>query len=312
MKRRNDRTESIAFRKAKELVFRKTKTVKEASIESVKQIRKEQIVNYWNSIIQNNPKVIRVVGKFAAKELKQDIRSIFTFAEKSGETYQKEIISQAEISKSFAEVKDKVFLVDRKVNQSMVLMVGTLPQHNHPDFYALQLLNYILGGGGFNSYMMQQIRVERGLAYSATSFPLFKANYGVFYAYSMTKNKSLIEVYNLMQKILSKSTFAKITEKELQKAKGAINNKFVFLFSDKMKIVSNQLRFDEDKMPKDYLKNYRKKMQKVTLEDLRRVGEKYFVQKKLKTILVAPKSVLKGKFPEKYKVISPDYQFPQN
>ena len=89
----------------------------------------------------------------------------------------------------------------------MILMVGIFPKHNDPDFYAIQLLNYILGGGGFNSLMMQQIRVDKGLAYSSTSYPVFKKEHGVFYAYTLTKNESLNQVYDLMKEILSENFY---------------------------------------------------------------------------------------------------------
>ena len=218
----------------------------------------------------------------------------------------REVITESSLTKSLNDYKYKNLLITKDVNQSMVLMAGIFPKHNDPDFYALQILNYIIGGGGFNSYMMQQIRVDKGLAYSSTSYPIFKKEHGILYAYTLTKNQSLNQVHDLMKEILSEKTFAKITEKEIFDAKKSINNQFVFLFLNNNRILEDQIRFDEDDMPKDYLKNYRENIDKVTLEDIRRVGKKYFVFENLKTIIVSSPEALKDFSKENSKTIQPE------
>jgi predicted Zn-dependent peptidase len=154
--------------------------------------------------------------------------------------------------------------------------------------------------------MMQQIRVDKGLAYSSTSYPVFKKDHGILYAYTLTKNQSLMQVHDLMKEILSEKTFSKITQKEIDDAKKSINNQFVFLFLNNNRILENQVRFDEDDMPEDYLQNYRDNMNKVTLEDILRVGKKYFVFESLKTIIVSSPDSLKNLSSENSKMIQPE------
>ena len=92
-----------------------------------------------------------------------------------------------------------------------------------------------------------------------------------------------------MREILSEKRFEKISTSEIHSAKNAIQNQFVFLFSGNPQILSNHLRFTEDFMPANYLNDYRKEIGKVSLEDLKRVGKKYFVYSNLKTFIVGPK-----------------------
>ena len=114
------------------------------------------------------------------------------------------------------------------------------------------------------------------------------------------------DVQDALITILSEKTFAKITEKEIFDAKKSINNQFVFLFLNNNRILEDQIRFDEDDMPKDYLKKYRENIDKVTLEDIRRVGKKYFVFENLKTIIVSSPEALKDFSKENSKTIQPE------
>jgi zinc protease len=109
-----------------------------------------------------------------------------------------------------------------------------------------------------------------------------------------------------MKEILSEKTFSKITQKEIDDAKKSINNQFVFLFLNNNRILENQVRFDEDDMPENYLRDYRDNMNKVTLDDIRRVGKKYFVFDKLKTIIVSSPDAIKSFPSERSKTIQPE------
>ena len=306
IQRRNERTESIGFRKAKELIYRNLLAGQIPQTNAIAKITMTDIKEFWE-LAKQKKKLISITGIFDDKKIRQSFTSLFSVANLDKTQKQnREIVTEESLAKSLKEFNSKNLFITKDVNQSMILMVGIFPKHNDPDFYAIQLLDYILGAGGFNSLMMQQIRVDKGLAYSSTSYPVFKKEHGVFYAYTLTKNESLNQVYDLMKEILSEKTFTKITEKEIEDAKISINNQFVFLFLNNNRILENQIRFDEDDMPEDYLKNYRANMGKVTLDDIRRVGKKYFTFDKMKTIIVSSPDALK-KFPQdKSKTISPE------
>ena len=306
IQRRNERTESIGFRKAKELYYRGLIAGKITQVSSIEKISIEDIKDFWK-LAKSKRKRISVTGLFQDKKIRETFSKLFP-ADKlnNSQSPDREITSVESLSKSLKEYKSKNLLITKDVNQSMVLMIGTLPKHNDPDFYAIQILDYIIGGGGFNSYMMQQIRVDKGLAYSSTSYPVFKKDHGILYAYTLTKNQSLMQVHDLMKDILSEKTFSKITQKEIDDAKKSINNQFVFLFLNNNRILENQVRFDEDDMPEDYLQNYRDNMNKVTLEDILRVGKKYFVFESLKTIIVSSPDSLKNFSSENSKTIQPE------
>ncbi|MBE7411150.1 MAG: insulinase family protein [Leptospiraceae bacterium] len=306
IKRRNDSTDSIVFRKTKELIYRGLLTGKSYRIDSLEKVKKENVEDFYFHSIRNAKKAILVSGSYDELKLKKNISEMFSSEKKEKAKFTEEVLSEEILQANFQKYSFQNILVEKPVTQSAVMMVGLLPRHNHSDFYAIQILNYIIGGGGFNSYFMREIRSDRGLAYSAYSNPVFKKDHGYIYFYVQTKIESTELVYNLMKEILSEDRFGKITEKEIQNAKNAIQNQFVFLFSNNSQILSNYLRFSEDEMPARYLENYRKEIGKVTLEDLKRVGTKYFVSNKLKTIVVGTGDSFKFLEPKHSKKIFPE------
>ncbi|MCB1176567.1 MAG: insulinase family protein [Leptospiraceae bacterium] len=300
--RRNERTESVGFRKVKESIFKGYNKGVPYSIESLDKVTKESILEFYEDMIKSRKKAIVLTGKFNKEKTISKLKSILSIEENRDSGFAEEVISLEKLKKDFELIKLDPILVQKDVNQSMVIKYGILPPHNHKDFFAIQLLNYIIGGGGFNSYFMQKIREEKGLAYSAASYPVFEKSYGIIYFYTLTKNESLKEATSIMEEILSENTFSKITEKELEDAKSSIINQFIFLFTNKHSILSNQLGFDEDEMPENYLEIYRDKIKSVTLEDLQRIGKTYFENKNLKSLFISSKDNLEKIFPGKSQI----------
>ena len=288
IERRNERTEQIGFRKTRELLLKDYNAGKSYSKESVDSITDKQLSDFFSFLLQGTSKAVLLHGKYDKKKTTSFLDSLLA-AQKEFPGYAAEEIDYAKLKESAAAI-GKNYFVEKEVNQSMVMLSGILPPHNHPDFYAATVLNYILGGGSFNSYFMKIIRSEKGLAYTAVSYPSYNRDFGVLYCYALTKAESTAEVLQLMREILDEKTVAAISQTELDDAKNAIINKFIFLFNEDSEVIRNTLRFDEDEMPEGYLENFRKNIGLVSRTDLLRVS-KYFLSKNLKTVIVVRKDV---------------------
>ena len=83
------------------------------------------------------------------------------------------------------------------------------------------------------------------------------------------------------------------------------------MFTDNNRIVSNQVRFDEHKMPENYLHIYREKINSVSLDDLVRVGIQYYEFSNLRTVIVAPGKETKG-ISDSFRIINPEDTIPVN
>ncbi|MBW0432103.1 insulinase family protein [Leptospira yasudae] len=308
IKRRNDKIPDIAYRKTAELVYKGTVLGKSAQLDSLSKIQSKDLRDYFEQILSKSRRVVLFTGDLQRKEAEPLVASLLppretVLAEKPV------VLNTQSLKKNLDSLSFQILGVDKEATQSIVMMTGILPAHKDPDFYAIQLTNYIIGGGGFSSYFMQKIRSDRGLAYSSNSSTYFEKDYGVVYFTTQTKTSTTKEVYDLMREILSEETIDKITGDELESAKQSIVNRFIFQFADKMGILHNFLRFKEHDMPNDYLKTYRDKIQAVSLNDLKRVGKKYFVHSSVKTVLTGPKDITKG-LNETVKHIAPEERIP--
>ncbi|MBM9502399.1 insulinase family protein [Leptospira sp. 201903071] len=308
IKRRNDKLPDIAYRKTAELVYKGTVLGKSAELDSLSKIQSSDLKDYFDKVVSTSGRVVLLTGDLKKKEAEPLIVSLLPDRAVVRED-KRLLVSTQGLKKNLDSLSYQILNVEKDATQSIVMMTGILPPHRDPDFYAIQLVNYIIGGGGFSSYFMQKIRSDRGLAYSSNSATYFEKDYGIVYFTTQTKTSTTKEVYDLMKEILSEETISKITEQELETAKQSIVNRFIFQFADKMGILHNTLRFREHNMSSDYLKNYRDKIQAVTLSDLKRVGKKYFVSSGVKTILTGPKDITKG-LKETTRTISPEERIP--
>jgi zinc protease len=181
----------------------------------------------------------------------------------------------------------EIFLADKDVPQTTILMGHPGVSKDNPDVFALRVANYILGGGGFNSRMMREIRSNRGLAYSVYSyFQVGRQLPEMFIAGSETKCGSTVEVVNLMQQLIRQMRDEPVSDAELDLAKKSLINSFVFAFSDTHSVVSRKVRLDYYAYPENYLENYRQQVAAVTVADVQRVAREYLHPDKLQIVLV--------------------------
>ena len=186
----------------------------------------------------------------------------------------------------------RILLADKKIPQTSITMGHLGINKDNPDLFALQVANYILGGGGFNSRMMREVRSNRGLAYSVYSyFQIGRRLPELFIASSETKTESTIEVVNLMRQLMQQMIAEPVTEKELQLAKQSLINSFVFAFTDSHSVISRKVRLDFYTYPKNYLEDYQQKIAAVTVADVQRVAATYLHPDQLQIVLVGDSDV---------------------
>jgi zinc protease len=157
-----------------------------------------------------------------------------------------------------------------------------------PDYPAVDLMNYILGGGSFSSRITKIVRIDNGLAYTANSslggggrggggggagimYP------GTFTAFCQTKNSTVVFATQLMMDIIEDMRKGNVTEADLTMAKNGRVNAFPSqaIFQDTGSIVRTFAGLEFEGRPMDYYETYLQKYQKVTLDDIKRAAQKY-------------------------------------
>ncbi len=189
-----------------------------------------------------------------------------------------------------------VRVASKELAQTTILIGDIGLTKDHPDQYAVRVLNYILGGGGFNSRLMREIRSNRGLAYSVYSyFQIGRRLPGPFVAGTETKSESVAEALALMREIMAELREKPVTEGELKLARESQINSFVFGFEDMHSVVSQQMTLDYYGYPQDYLARYRERIAAVTADDVQRVARSYLRPERQQIVVVGDASVFGDK-----------------
>lgn len=181
----------------------------------------------------------------------------------------------------------KVLVVDKDLPQTTILMGHAGVAKDNPDNFALRVANYILGGGGFNSRMMREVRSNRGLAYSVYSyFRIGRYLPELFIAGSETKCRSTPEVVSVMRSLMEEMIEEPVSTAELEQAKQSLINSFVFAFENTHSVVTREMRLDFYDYPEGYMESYRQRISEVSAEDVQRVARTYLRPEQLQIVLV--------------------------
>jgi zinc protease len=184
-----------------------------------------------------------------------------------------------------------VYLVNKpEVDQGRVTLMLPGIQRGNPDYYALIIMNSILGGGGFTSHLMNRIRSDEGLAYSVYSSFLPGVYYpGNFSIGFQSKSRTVAYACAIALEETKRMSAQLVSDAELDVAKKGIIEGFPNFFNTKEKI-AEQFAMDEftGRHAKDpqFWKNFRAKMQAVTKEDVLRVAKKYLTPDKFVVLVV--------------------------
>lgn len=171
--------------------------------------------------------------------------------------------------------RPEVVVIAKPVPQASLVMGHRGISRDNPDYYAVTVMNFVLGGGGFGSRLLDEIRTKAGLAYSVGSgFSAPKAP-GSFRVELQTKTASVGEAIRLTCEQLRRIGAEAISEDELKGAKLYLTGSFPLQFDSNSEIASFLSAVEFFGLGADYADEYLEKIEAVTAEDIQRVARKY-------------------------------------
>jgi zinc protease len=239
----------------------------EGTKESLPRISREGILQFFRTYYRPNNAILTVVGDIYSEEVKTHL---FPRLEK----WPRADIPKTPFNTAF-EKEQKMVKIDRPITQSNIVLGHAGVSRENPDFYALTVMNYVLGGGGFASRLMEEIRNKRGLAYSVASFFDPGKYPGSFQMILQTKNASTREAISLLLQQMEQIRKELISEKELEGAKKYLIGSFPMRLDTQAKLANFLSQVEYFGLGLDYPKKYPNLIRSITREEVLRVAKKY-------------------------------------
>ncbi|MGZ3536646.1 MAG: M16 family metallopeptidase [Thermodesulfobacteriota bacterium] len=251
----------------------------EGTKESVPTLKREGIIRFYRSYYHPNNAILTIVGDITEQEIKAKL------------VPQLEKWSKGEIPKvpfvTTFEKEQKTVKTNRPITQANIILGNAGISRDNPDFYALTVMNYILGGGGFASRLMEVIRNKRGLAYSVASFFDPGKYPGSFQIILQTKNSSAREAISLALQQMERIQKELVLEKELESAKKYLIGSFPMRFDTQAKLANFLSQVEYYGLGLDYPEKHLSLIRSITREEILRIAKKYLDPQQYVLVIVA-------------------------
>ncbi len=279
--RRNDSPDSIGGREFRNLMYGKESPyarIQEYS--TLANIERDDVLEFYNQYFHPNCMILGVVGDFDSAAMLELIKAKF------GDWPMKPGAVAPEAPGAAQAQTSGLFLVDQpQLTQSTVQIGHVGGRLDDPDIFALLVMNKALNS--FGGRLFNEVRSRQGLAYSV--YALWSARYdypGLFVSGGQTRSETTAAFIKAIKTELEKVRTAPLTDPEIQRAKDAILNSFVFNFDNPTDTLSRLMRYEYYGYPEDYIFRYQNAVKEMTAEKVQAAAKKHLQPEQLVTIVV--------------------------
>jgi len=176
--------------------------------------------------------------------------------------------------------------IEHPASQSHVLVGQRGIARGDPDFFALTVGNYVLGGGGFVSRLYGEVREKRGLAYSVSSYFSPQIQPGPFAIGLQTRKDQADQALGVVREVLERFVREGPTAEELAAAKSNLIGGFALRIDSNGKILAQLSAIGFYGLPLDWLERWTDRVAAVTLEDVRAAFQRHIRPEAMVTVVV--------------------------
>ena len=246
---------------------------------SVSKISAADVVDYYHRVLARDGLKIAVVGDIDAKTLGPLLDKVFAGLPAKGQLV------------PVADVTPKPGLAQATVETPQtVIRFGTVgPKRNDADFLPAYLMNHILGGGSFSSWLYAEVREKRGLAYSVDTQLAPRDHSGLFVGGVGTRPDRAEESLRLIREQIKRMADEGPTQAELDAAKAYIIGSYALRFDTSDKIAGQLLAIQLDNLGIDYIDRRNGLVEAVTLDQVKAAARR-ILSNELTVSIVGPKA----------------------
>jgi zinc protease len=254
---------------------------------SIAAISPDDLRDYFGRVFARDKLVISVVGDIDAETLGKALDHIF------GDLPPQSVL--APVAEAQPPLGPTRKIIEMDVPQSVAQFGHRGIARKDEDFIPAYVLNYIIGGGGFSSRLMEEVREKRGLAYSVHS-NLYPYQYGaVFVGNVATKNEAVGQSLDVIESELRRLAEQGPTADELDSAKSYLTGAYALRFESSSSIANQLLWIQIEDLGIDYVNRRNELVEAVTLDDIKRVAKRLIEADRLITTIVGKPAAAKTK-----------------
>ena len=213
--------------------------------------------------------ILAASGDFSKAELKAKI-------EKLAAGWKNHTIRFPALVKTFPSPEPGVYFVQKAINQGYISLGHLGLEDSNPDYFAVQVMNFILGGGSFTSRITTKVRSNEGLSYNQGSRFTYRWGYpGTFTGYVQTKSATVGYAISLILDEINRIRREPVSDSEMETAVNYYLESFADGFQNPQSTMSSFATLEMTGKPLDYYATYRNKIKAVTEAKVQQVAQKY-------------------------------------
>ena len=282
--RQNDNPDSIVGREFKKLLYgQQSPYARTPTYASMSAITRKDLLDWHETFFQPNRIILGITGDFQPHSVMKLVKQVFADW-KPG-------LSAADPSVPYQDANSaKVFYVEKNDMTQAKIMMGHLGVlRKNPDYYALVLANQILSGS-FGARLFSNIRSKQGLAYDVQGGVGFQWDYPGMAVLSMsTKTETTGAGIESLIREARDMVKNPPTDEEVEKAKSARLNSFVFSVDSPSKVLGKYLTYEYFGYSSDWLSKFKKGIEQVTTEQVREAARKHLRPEDFSILVVGPR-----------------------
>jgi len=247
-------------------------------LSTVDKLQRSDLDNFYAMHYGAKNTVVAIMGDISRVEAEEIAQNLTSQLPAGG--------AQSEIVQVDKQRSASTLRIPHPATQSHILIGSPGVARSDPDYFPLYVGNYILGGGGFVSRLMQEVREKRGMAYSVYSYFIPMQQPGAFQIGLQTKKEQADAALQLVHATLHEFIDKGVTEKELLAAKQNIINGFPLRIDSNKKILDYLSVIGFYHLPLNYLDEFSSKVNRVTVAEIRAAFKRKINPDRLATVIV--------------------------
>ena len=279
--------EFVLERRFKKSVYGNYPLADSPTVKSVAAVGVNDLRQFHKQFYRGDRMIVSIVGDVDRAQAEEIVTALLKQIPASGQP----IAKLPELERSPVEpLAQREVQIPFDSQQAHIAMGMTAVARNNPDYFPLLVGNYILGGGGFVSRLMAEVREKRGLAYSVFSYFIPGKENGIFQAGLQTKSDQAALALEVMSSTTAQFIADGPTPSELAAAKANLVNGYPLRIDNNRKLLDNVSSIAWNDLPLDTMDVWTKQVEAVTLEQVNAAFKKYLAMDRMKIVVLGAKN----------------------